>query len=165
MKKKYVVGKQNSRKRANRPATVQQRAYVAKHPPIPVTQKVSYQQARSQFKWGTWPLTPGMVALVSAIGVGAVGVGLIGSRNGAANVALPCPVPTNAAVNTSNNPIACTTNSGLHYVWISNSGGWVPSEDGVHPNAGAHGVGEGDDSGGAGHAGVGGDGHGGGDGG
>ncbi|HLZ56310.1 MAG TPA: hypothetical protein VKR06_05115 [Ktedonosporobacter sp.] len=87
---------------------------------------------------------------------------------------VPCDVPTPTTSGTpvpDGTPTArCTTSSGRHYVWIYHRGGWVESNDGIHPNSNAHGVGVDDaHSSSDGHGGVGdgrgGSGHGGGDGG
>lgn len=99
---------------------------------FPVVKKVHYQQAQAVPRHVPGRLSPGIMGLVGAVGVGAVAVtvALVGSCNSAAH-ALPCPVPTQAGATTlpSATPITCTTSSGSHYVWVHGGGGWVPSRD------------------------------------
>ena len=114
-----------------------------------------------------------MTRLVAVVSLGAALLGPL-SGCGAEGDTLPCPVPTSSTTGTpgpAQTPIVCHNSSGVHYIWLPERGGWVQSDDGIHPNSGAQGVGEDEGHGGsdAGHGGVGeghgGGGHGGGDGG
>ena len=115
-------------------------------------------------------LPAGVLRIVSLVGLSAA---LLGPLSGCSSDTPPCSTPTPVASGTpaptGTVPIKCTTSSGAHYLWIPSSGGWVPSDDGEHPNPGAHGTGFDDGHGGSGsgggHAGVGGGDAGGGDGG
>ena len=104
-----------------------------------------------------------------------VGLGIIGAAilcpltiASVTSAQVPCTVPTpsgsTAAVPEGTPTARCTTSSGLHYLWIPSRGGWVASDDGVHPNEGATGSGADEGHGGIGE-GAGGEGHGGGEGG
>ena len=109
-------------------------------------------------------LNPTVTRLVSFISLGAVLLGPLsgcGSDGNTTTVpcAVPSPAPTSAPirtpVSTRTPTITCTTKSGRRYLWFPTLGGWVQSDDGLHPNPNAHGVGADD-----GHGGVG-EGHGG----
>ncbi|GLV56589.1 hypothetical protein KDH_34280 [Dictyobacter sp. S3.2.2.5] len=99
---------------------------------------------------GSRQLSGNIARLISAVSLGAA---LLGTLSGCGSTSdIPCPTPTATNDSSSSKPISCTNNSGGHYLWYPSRGGWVPSDDGVHPRPGASGVG-GDD----GHGGVGGD--------
>lgn len=129
-------------------------------PIFPVTGKVTFKPMTVAPQRGPWHLSPTVARLVSAVSLGAVLLGPLTSCSSTGDTNLPCPVPTSSTAATpmpdGTTTASCTTHSGTHYVWIRNRGGWVSSNDGVHPNAGVHGVGA--DSG---HGGVGGGDHGG----
>ncbi|GCE24881.1 hypothetical protein KDA_03650 [Dictyobacter alpinus] len=85
-----------------------------------------------------------MARFVSVLGLSAA---LLGPLSACSNNDSPCPTPNNPK---DTKQISCTGSGGSHYLWIPNRGGWVPSDDGVHPNAGAKGVGADDGNGGVG---------------
>ncbi len=152
-------------------------------PFFPVTERVTFKSLPAVPLREGRLLSPGVARLVSLVSLGAVMLWPLSSC-GDAESSLPCPVPTPSAVGTSvpdGTPTAsCTTSRGTHYVWVHNRGGWVQSNDGIHPNANASGIGADEDGNGhgsrssgsggeEGHGGVGeghgGTGHGGGEGG
>jgi hypothetical protein len=144
---------------------------------FPVTEKVTFKPMQPVLERRALPLPPSVARLVSLVGLSTIMLWpLSACDSGEAN--LPCSVPTPNPAATSvpdGTPTAsCTTSNGTHYLWIHSRGGWVQSDDGVHPNSDASGVGvdDGHDGSGSsdeGHGGVGdghgGTGHGGGDGG
>ena len=125
-------------------------------PFFPVTGRVAFQPMTTLPQRGTWSLAPTAARLVSIVSLGAV---LLWPLSSCGSADVPCSIPTADTTATpapTATPITCTTSGGYHYLWIPSRGGWVPSDDGVHPNPGASGVG-GDE----GHSGVGGGEHGG----
>ena len=137
------------------------------HPFFPVTGKVIFKPMTAAPDH-TGHLPPGVARLVSLVSLGAVLLGPLSGCDSLGESTVPCPTPTPIAAGTpapNGTPTAkCTTSGGTHYLWIPSRGGWVQSDDGVHPNPDAHGVGADDGHGGVGD-GHGGAGHGGGDGG
>jgi hypothetical protein len=159
--------------------TIRTRSTTNTTTPFPITKKVAYHHVKpTPHKY----ISPKMGRILAGVGVGAACIGILALCNALTpedaaigNNGLPCPVPAIDSTGTpgtqgtplaSATPIQCTTNDGTHYVWVHGGGGWVRSNDGIHPNPGARGVGEeggggtrggsggGDDAGG--HGGVGG---------
>ena len=137
-------------------------------PFFPVTDRVTFQPMAVAPQRGTWPLSPAVTRLVSLVSLGAVLLWPLSGCGSLEGGNLPCAVPTPDTTATpvpNGTPVVCTTSGGTHYLWFPNRGGWVPSDDGVHPNPGEPGVGADEGHGGdEGHSGVG-EGHGGGHGG
>lgn len=137
-------------------------------PFFPLTDRVTFHPVTAAPQQGAWPLSPAVARLVSLVSLGAVLLWPLSGCGSLEGGNLPCAVPTPDTTGTSvsnGTPVVCTTSSGTHYLWIPNRGGWVPSDDGVHPNPGESGVGADEGHGGdEGHSGVG-EGHGGGHGG
>ena len=135
---------------------------------FPVTGEVTFKPMTGVPQPGVGYLPPGVVRLVSLVSLGIELLGPLSGCDGLGESTVPCPTPTPNATGTlapDGTPTAtCTTRSGTHSLWIPDRGGWVQSDDGVHPNQDAHGVGGDDAHGGVGdgHAGAG---HGGGGGG
>ena len=137
-------------------------------PFFPVIEKVTFKSLEPVPEHEAWHLSLPVARLVSLVSLGAMVLWPLSGCSSTGDSNLPCPVPTSGS---SGKPVAngtptikCTTHNGSHYIWFPSHGGWVPSEDGIHPDPNAHGVGE--DTG---HGGVGdgsdGSGHGGSDGG
>ena len=131
-----------------------------------VTRKVLFKPITAASARGVSHLPSSVARLVSLAGLGAA---LLAPLSGCGDLSdVPCSVPTPSSsatsVSTGTPTASCTTSSGTHYVWIQSRGGWVESDDGVHPNANARGVGGDEEHSGVGD-GHGGSGHGGGEGG
>jgi hypothetical protein len=90
-------------------------------------------------------LPSGMARLLSAIGLSVALLGPLSSCSSSEQSALPCPVPTPrpaGIIGSEETPTAtCRTSKGTRYVWVHSRGGWVRSNDGIHPNAGESGIG------------------------
>lgn len=164
-------------------------------PFFPVTGNVTFRSVVATVpQQGVELLPPALARLISLASLGAVLLLPLSGCGSTGDSGLPCPVPTSTDSGTpvpthipasdasrtplpTPRPIACRTSSGSHYVWFPSRGGWVRSNDGVHPNANERGVGAGEEHTGSskgssgegeGHSGVGnghGSGHGGGEGG
>lgn len=135
-------------------------------PFFPVIGRVTFKQMTGEPERGAGHLPSSVARLISLASLGAV---LVAPLSGCSSYGdIPCAIPTPTATG-SGTPVpdgtptaSCTTSEGRHYVWIYNRGGWVESDDGIHPKPNARGVGIDDASSGSdGRGGVG-DGHGGG---
>lgn len=133
-----------------------------------VIEKVTFKPMAATPERGARHLSPTVARLASLVSLSAVVLWPLSGCGSTGDNSVPCPVPTSTTTGTpvpeGTPQIKCTSSSGTHYFWIPSRGGWVPSDDGIHPNPNAHGVGEDDGHGGVG-GGHGGSGHGGGDGG
>lgn len=126
-------------------------------PFFPVTGRVTFKPMTAAPQRGAWHLSPAVARLVSLVSLGAVLLWPLSGCGSLEGGNVPCPVPTPDTTATpvpEGTPIVCTTSDRSHYLWLPSRGGWVSSDDGIHPNPDAPGVG-GDE----GHGGVG-DGHG-----
>jgi hypothetical protein len=94
-------------------------------------------------------LPPDVVRLVSAISLSAAPLWHLSDCSDVVERDVPCPVPTHTPTGipvpdaTRTLTITYKTRSGRHYIWNRRRGGWVESDDGIHPRQGAREVGEG----------------------
>jgi len=115
-----------------------------------VTEQVTFKPTPAIPERRAWPLPPTVARLVSLVGLSTACL-LPLSACGSAESMVPCPIPTPnparlSAPNDNSTPTAsCRTSNGTHYVWIRNRGGWVASNDGIHPKQGATGIGVNDE--------------------
>jgi hypothetical protein len=134
-----------------------------------VTEDVTFTSMKAPEK-ETVALPPRMIRLVSVISLSAALLWPLTGCSEYGESDLPCPVPTTTSTPVPDGtPTAkCRSSSGRNYIWIRSRGGWVESDDGVHPKRGASGIGA-DDEHSGGRSGVGdgrhGSGHGGSEGG
>jgi hypothetical protein len=89
-----------------------------------------------------------VVRLVSAISLSAAPLWHLSDCSDIVERDVPCPVPTptptGIPVPSATRVLTITykTRSGRHYIWNQGRGGWIQSDDGIHPRQGARGVGE-----------------------
>ncbi|GER86168.1 hypothetical protein KDW_03300 [Dictyobacter vulcani] len=114
------------------------------HAVFSVIKDVVFKPLATQPERNIRHLPADMARFVSVIGLSAA---LLGPLSACSNSDSPCPTPDNPK---DTKQVSCTSSGGSHYLWIPNRGGWVPSDDGVHPNPGAHGIGGEDGNGGVG---------------
>jgi hypothetical protein len=112
-------------------------------PFFPVTDGVRFKPMTPVSERGAGHLPPEVARLVSLLSLGALLLGPLSGCGSTTDSSVPCAVPSTTATPVAEGtPTAnCTTSSGAHYLWIRSRGGWVTSNDGVHPNANAQGVG------------------------
>jgi hypothetical protein len=134
-----------------------------------VTEDVTFTSMKTAEKEAV-SLPPRMIRLVSVISLSAALLWPLTGCSDYGESDLPCAVPTATSTPVPDGtPTAkCRSHNGRNYIWIRSRGGWVESNDGVHPKQGASGIGA-DDEHSGGRSGVGdgrsGSGHGGSEGG
>nr|BBH86691.1 hypothetical protein KTC_14420 [Thermosporothrix sp. COM3] len=101
---------------------------------FPVATNVEYKPFQPPAERKAWYLPSSVARIVSAVGLGAA---LLMPLSSCGRPNEDCPPEATAKPQVSGTtPIKYMASNGAYFLWIPALGGWVPSDDGIHPNPG-----------------------------